>query len=381
MTSVFGYETESSSYSTLTMTAKRRNSAQGQRSKTKKAKSTVQQGQPVNQVVNNAQPQDSPQEDHHPWESAIKHLRETNLNAHRRTDGDERDRVELQPYTIAENVKLEVFLLRHEHNLLGGLKNLLAYVDGSVLIYELDISEAHDVLADWFSIVWVGANANIRRRLQGTAGFDLTIAPNLVQQADRSFRPRNRTGMPANTDGARFPTIVIEVGVSSSLASLHTKAQRYLGGGTDVQIVLCISVWPRRDNNLHNFQMVALLYLRDHSVMLPQLVVSFGSAALHWETLNSIQSFFEDEWNARRPIPGPDGAPIVPPAAPAQLPEFPPAGFVYPIHGHLNAATVPPGVPPNPVYILQPVCSMGSLEWSLLQVGKCFCQQSTKLKI
>eukprot|EP01133_Synstelium_polycarpum_P002452 gene2452-2788_t len=338
------------------MTTKRSTTAQRQRGTTKKAKSAiVQQAQPATQVVNKAQPQDAPQEDHRTWESTITHLREvkrrsmTHLDAHRRTDGDESDRVELEPYTIAENVTLEEFLSRHEHNLLGDLKNRLAYVDGSVLIYELSISKAHSVLAGWFSRSWAHAGTAIGPYLQGTDDFDLTLAPGTpAQQADRSFTPFGRAGFAANADGDTFPTMIIEVGVTQSLKSLHDKAQRYLLATTDIQIVLCISLWPRRPNN--SFQMVALLYIRDplqvHSTRLPQTVVSFGTAPLHYTSRDAIRGYFQDEWRARRPIPG-----FVPPAAPAPLPAFP-AGFVYPIHGHLNAATVPPGNPPNPVYTL-----------------------------
>ncbi|EFA83525.1 hypothetical protein PPL_02590 [Heterostelium album PN500] len=149
-------------------------------------------------------------------------------------DGDESDRVELEPYTIAENITIKKYLSKHER---FGFKNRLAYVRGSVLVYELEISIANAMLSDWFSSRWApcGLGTDFGRYLQRPGTVDLTVAPGtIVQQADQSFRPYGRVGLAANATGVTFPTMVIEVGVSQSLNSLHEKAQRYLLPTTDI---------------------------------------------------------------------------------------------------------------------------------------------------
>ncbi|EGG23305.1 hypothetical protein DFA_05437 [Cavenderia fasciculata] len=128
---------------------------------------------------------------------------------------------------------------------------------------------------------------------------DLTVSPKaIVHQPDRSYVPRGRANpvqpplLAADQDNAPFPTMVVEIGVTQSLQSLHDKAIDYLCATTDIQIVLCISLWPRRRRGIINtnlFQMVALLYNRVYSVNHPQTVISFGTAPLHPLSIESIQ--------------------------------------------------------------------------------------------
>ncbi|GAM21092.1 hypothetical protein SAMD00019534_042670 [Acytostelium subglobosum LB1] len=73
-----------------------------------------------------------------------------------------------------------------------------------------------------------------------------------------------------------FPTLVIEVGVSETVASLHYKAKLYLSNFTDIQVVLCIKIFPPRSAN-YKFSALALLYRRSVSTETPVQVISFGA--------------------------------------------------------------------------------------------------------
>ncbi|EGG23514.1 hypothetical protein DFA_05647 [Cavenderia fasciculata] len=216
------------------------------------------------------------------WESKITLLKEIHLNSNRRDD-DESDRVEIEPpYIIAKGVTMKKFLERRERDLLGHLKNTkLAFVNGDVLVYELENSEARAILTGWFS-GWI-TKSHVDPFIQITGSTDIIISPNIVRQPDNSFRPRGGKEGPF----PRSSTMVVEVGYLQSLQSLQDKAIQYLGVATEIQIVL------------------SLLYDRSHSVNHPQTVISFGTSPLNYTNQNIINSWYNPPTTTPTPSPSP----------------------------------------------------------------------------
>ena len=84
--------------------------------------------------------------------------------------------------------------------------------------------------------------------------FDLTIDEN-EYCADIAVIPAG--------DGLN-PTMIVEVGVSESLQSLHDLAKSYFSEQTDIKVYLALKFWPLRQDG--TAAMIALLYLRENRI-------------------------------------------------------------------------------------------------------------------
>jgi len=124
-------------------------------------------------------------------------------------------------------------------------------------------------------------------RPMGTTSY--VPAPGVVRQADAAYRPRHvpnpGPGNPsaANPQGTQWPTLLIEVAYSCSLASVIQKANQWLGIGTGVQVVLVVKLYSM---TAHGVAMVALRFER--GAIGPTYAISFGTRALHGTQRNQI---------------------------------------------------------------------------------------------
>eukprot|EP01133_Synstelium_polycarpum_P018140 gene18140-21684_t len=201
-------------------------------------------------------------------------------------DGEKRP---VNPWVVADHVEAYEFLAqRHQ---LGDLNVRLGFVNGTVFIYELSITAAQSVLTSSILMRIIRALPSQDFKFQTSKKEKyLDLGHGVIRQPHTSVVPVGRhTLLEANRSGDPFPTLIIQVGMTQSLLSLHEKALDYLSDTTDIQLVISISVWPRRIDG--TFQMVAMLYNRTYSSLIPQTIVSFGSAPLHSTTRDVVLSW------------------------------------------------------------------------------------------
>jgi hypothetical protein len=93
---------------------------------------------------------------------------------------------------------------------------------------------------------------------------------------------------PFNIDNEQYPTVVVEVGVSQRLHSLHDRAADYLSPHTSIRIYIALKFYPMRQDG--TMVMIALMYRRlpqpqpqPQPNVRPQpiLKISFGTAQPH----------------------------------------------------------------------------------------------------
>ena len=90
------------------------------------------------------------------------------------------------------------------------------------------------------------------------------VGPESCREPDAALIPINRPkpswGQRANDDGARYPTLVVEVGLSERLRDLHNSVAAWLSGRTTVRACIIFKLWERRMDN--TVAMLAMVYLR-----------------------------------------------------------------------------------------------------------------------
>ncbi|CAG8624699.1 3885_t:CDS:2, partial [Paraglomus brasilianum] len=81
---------------------------------------------------------------------------------------------------------------------------------------------------------------------------DLIVGPNSYYTADLTIRPRGLPrpppGQGSNSEGRPYPTLVVEVGNSESVPSLHDLSTGYFSPRTTIQIYLAIKMFPIRQD-------------------------------------------------------------------------------------------------------------------------------------
>ena len=184
---------------------------------------------------------------------------------------------------LLENVSLERYI-RYRNNR-PTLNVNIRLLDGKIVAYEVPLDD-HSAPASTLDRLMGGWS----NRMLGFPMLDIKIGQNTMYHADVAFRPRGLPQPPAgqgvNATGNPYPTMVVEIGVSESLPSLHSLARGYFAAITTIEVYLAIKVFPRRANGTR--AMVALLYLRPSVV--PTLVKSFGTAPLHHHTRSYLQN-------------------------------------------------------------------------------------------
>ncbi|KYQ92574.1 hypothetical protein DLAC_06563 [Tieghemostelium lacteum] len=223
------------------------------------------------------------------WGTKIKQLRIQHEND-RRTEENEAN----NGYIIETDVSYEEYI-KNAVRLLDNSKVRVFFINGQVLIYEFPVI-VNEVTSDELYIGIRFNNNFTRNSLGGTGSSDINfnagtvaIPNNVSYQPDQSILPNGRVGL-INMNNLPYPTLVVEVGYSQSLQSLHTKALQYLNANTDIQMVICVSIWPRRPNN--TFQALVLLYRRGFAPGVnPEDIISFGTAPLHHDTHGTINGW------------------------------------------------------------------------------------------
>lgn len=153
---------------------------------------------------------------------------------------------------------------------------------GALFVEELAIGPVHEAAVTFFSVQKGAYN----QALTGTYSFPLrgtgsanhhlnhgTVNPDCSFQVVR-FPPRG------------CPNVVVEVGDSQNVESLHHKACRYLHESDNILIVVVVKVYEREGNGA----MVVLVYHRNHDavVTVPVEGVSFGTIALRAELVQEL---------------------------------------------------------------------------------------------
>jgi len=175
--------------------------------------------------------------------------------------------VEIGPATIKEFLRL----LEQEFE----PKPKFLWVDGKLFI-SLDLSAPHEAAVDEIKRQ-MGILTHALVISKGSANFNAPAgggAAAFSALPDGSWRPRALVGPNPS------PTMILEVGRSQTLADLHTKALRWLGANTTIQIVLVIKIWELFGGN--NIRLLAMRYER--GAVNPIFAVSFGTHRLHAAT-------------------------------------------------------------------------------------------------
>ncbi|RUS27057.1 hypothetical protein BC938DRAFT_483766 [Jimgerdemannia flammicorona] len=186
---------------------------------------------------------------------------------------------------IAENISLKSYQKYRESE--PKLPVNIRLVNEKVIAYEVPLTP-HGVVATRITSLILAWN----NQLIGGNEDDLIIGPNSMYTADISIRPIGRPRPPAgsscNSLGLPYPTMVVEIGNSETIRSLHQLAVGYFSPQTTIQIYLAIKLFPPRQNG--TIAMLALLYLRTSPIpVIPITVTSFGTAPLGHPTLTVLE--------------------------------------------------------------------------------------------
>ncbi|CAG8649731.1 2812_t:CDS:2 [Acaulospora morrowiae] len=175
---------------------------------------------------------------------------------------------DMEPIIIAENVLLEAYIKFCKTK--QKLPVSIHFVDGKVIAYEVLLSN-HAKVA--YRVAYLVENWN--NRLIGMTGKDLIVSQNTP------------AGQQPNSDGRAYPIMVVEVGNSESLSSLHSPSTYYFSPQTTIQIYLVIKLFPIRQDDTR--VMLALRYLcTNQNQMVPDVVISFGTVPLHGNTMDFL---------------------------------------------------------------------------------------------
>ena len=198
-------------------------------------------------------------------------------------------------FVIAENVTLESFLRYVDNE--PKLRVKLRLVSGKVMAYELT-SGIHSDTTGAVLLGIAGATQHLppASQLKLATGPNVFVGPpNSLLIPDGAIIPRGRPMPPAgqgrDAEGKPYPTLVIEVGFTESLQSLHELAADFFSPRTTIRLYLAIKIFSRRVNGTR--PMLALLYRRPNPVPanpLPSIVKSFGTAPLSSQSLAYLRS-------------------------------------------------------------------------------------------
>ena len=99
--------------------------------------------------------------------------------------------------------------------------------------------------------------------------------------------PPPTPGQGRDTRNKPYPTMVVEVGLSESLVSLHDLASEYFSPRTTIRVYLAIKLFTLRQDG--TMAMLALLYFRNSPIpTMPVIVKSFGTAPLDQSTISYL---------------------------------------------------------------------------------------------
>ena len=201
------------------------------------------------------------------------------LMAIQRQDGT--DEVYRRGIVVASNVPRETYLKFCDGEPKVPVKH--RFVDGKVIAYEIPL-DPHSVVQGVLTGEMYTWN---RCELDVMGETDVTVNTRDVYRPDACIRPQQRRQPPqrqaVNATGNPYPTMVIEIGSTESLNSLHELATGYFSPRTNIRMYLAIKLFPRRRDR--TFALLALFYRRDQlNPTVPCIAKSFGTANLHIST-------------------------------------------------------------------------------------------------
>ncbi|CAG8538767.1 9643_t:CDS:1 [Paraglomus brasilianum] len=166
-------------------------------------------------------------------------------------------------------------------------------IEGKIEAYEMPLDPHALIQGELFHIM-----GNWSNRLRVLGELDVIVDAESVYRPDICVRPKNRHQPPStlavNSSGNPYPTLVVEVGDTESLNSLHNLAEKYFSQQTTIQIYLAVKLYPRRQDN--TFALLAMLYLRNNqNPTTPVVVKSFGTAPLSRSSQIYLQNIIQAE--------------------------------------------------------------------------------------
>ncbi|CAG8670423.1 11080_t:CDS:1 [Acaulospora morrowiae] len=197
-----------------------------------------------------------------------------------------REEVKRRGIVIDREISLETYLGFCDKEPRISVKYRLA--DGTIEAYEMPVDLHAVVQAKLIGIV-----DNWNDQLQVFGELDIIVGSRMVYRPDISIRPRNRqrpqASQAVNSSGHPYPTLVVEIGNTESVRSLHDLVIGYFSPRNTIQIYFAIKLFPpRRDNSV---ALLALLYLRNNpNPTITVIAKSFGTAPLHISTQNYLQN-------------------------------------------------------------------------------------------
>ena len=143
----------------------------------------------------------------------------------------------------------------------------------AIHIIEYPLGNVHEAASDFFSRKYCGYNLQCSNTddnpLISTGSASHYLNDGSEMQPDKSFKVPHRG----------CPNIVVEIGMSQSLESLHDKAVRYLTTTDNIMIVITIKIYSAHNNDC---RMICCMYLRQQNQNndTPVRAISFGTAAV-----------------------------------------------------------------------------------------------------
>ncbi|PKY57762.1 hypothetical protein RhiirA4_510727 [Rhizophagus irregularis] len=186
-------------------------------------------------------------------------------------------------------------------------KIYIRLVKGEIIVYETP-SPVHSFTTGYLSNL-IGAWSNyldVGGELDMTVSHDTEYISDIVIEPIQPLQPGQQQLGPAPPGSVPMPRMIIEVGRYESIGSLHSLAKEYFSNSTQtnlIQVYLSIKIFPRQSAG--TAAMVAMIYLRDNQIpgqnrpnasmitvqnTQPNLVISFGTAPLHQESIDIINS-------------------------------------------------------------------------------------------
>ncbi len=149
---------------------------------------------------------------------------------------------------VARNISLKAFLNYQE----TGLTVNMRLLDGKVIIHEVPLG-SHGIIAGE-----IGKQMGIWHNDLAVFGeWDVIVDRNSVLRPDGSIQPDNLprppVGQECDSSGWAYPTVVVEVGLSEGLESLHSLAGRYFSARTTIQVYIAIKAFGYRRNGTEHY--------------------------------------------------------------------------------------------------------------------------------
>ncbi|CAG8543646.1 3866_t:CDS:1 [Ambispora leptoticha] len=203
-------------------------------------------------------------------------------------DGSTEDSISPRPIVVFTGVTPERYQ-QFRNNEERKFHVFIRLVDGKVIVYDMPSPVHGHLLAEFIYMI-----RNWHGQLLVSTDVDLNVGNN-TYSPDILVQPLL---VPVVLPTVMDPRMVLEIGKTESLQSLHDLPGDYFSAGTNIQVYLGIKVWPRRVNG--TAAMLALLYLRNNVIpnpssntpptitlpnTVPNITISFGTAPLNHELL------------------------------------------------------------------------------------------------